>query len=805
MREINHTRKESIFVRNFKQEYGINSSNNLIKLRTYIPDNKTWVEGVSDIFSDDGKGNLKILVYTLDRHSIQYTKKGVDPEKNSIAAKRDETYYVTRYAEPQKYTDPATGEDKFKKYNFPGGVGTHPFFPPALVQKYENKTKINTLILTEGYKKAWLGSQHGLDVVGLSSITHFKQKNTNAMYDGVIKLIVNNEVENVVILWDADHEDISPIALKEGEDLFTRPNSFYNSAKKIRELLKDYNVDVYYAHIKNVAVEGHPKGLDDMLLALSGKELEFVDELLCFSDDQANKKYSYKLNITTDLPKLTEYLSYHTVNKFFQRNRDIVLNKELNPSGTFKYRGTIYSEQEDPDNPGDFILKVEVPKCATDYLRVGDDYFEKVNVPNKYEQLEQVLHRRKKTTISDDHGREIFQHIPKYKAFCNTPNHLSFNQTPHSCYNLYTAFDHIPHDDGDGCEETIKFLKHIFDDQFELGLDYVQLLYQRPTQLLPILCLVSKESNTGKTTYIKWLKEVFTNNCTIIGNEDFSNDFNSHWVSKLLIACEESFIDKKPILEKIKALSTADKTLISRKGIDKTEIDFFGKFLFASNNETSFIQASTHDDRYWVRKITKPPEKKVNLLENYLIPEIPAFLHYLNQRDLSTTNENRMWFNVELLVTDALRRLQDKSKPGLQKEIESHLKKLFIETGSTEILLPIAYIKETLLNNNARYSEDYIKEVLEERMEVEQYRSPVSGKISTKTIDIPFIDPEGEVHYKKLKKQRPYIFTKDQILAPEDIENYEIKENEVEENTDNSEKWSDDQVIHDEEQVGLPF
>ena len=40
----------------------------------------------------------------------------------------------------------------------------------------------------------------------------------------------------------------------------------------------------------------------------------------------------------------------------------------------------------------------------------------------------------------------------------------------------------------------------------ELGLDYVQLLYQQPTQILPILCLVSKKNETGKTTFAKWLK-----------------------------------------------------------------------------------------------------------------------------------------------------------------------------------------------------------------------------------------------------------------------------------------------------------
>jgi len=47
-------------------------------------------------------------------------------------------------------------------------------------------------------------------------------------------------------------------------------------------------------------------------------------------------------------------------------------------------------------------------------------------------------------------------------------------------------------------------VKHIFGDQIELGLDYLQLLYQKPVQILPIVCLVSKERSTGKTTFPKW-------------------------------------------------------------------------------------------------------------------------------------------------------------------------------------------------------------------------------------------------------------------------------------------------------------
>ena len=46
----------------------------------------------------------------------------------------------------------------------------------------------------------------------------------------------------------------------------------------------------------------------------------------------------------------------------------------------------------------------------------------------------------------------------------------------------------------------------------------------------------------------------------------------------LIVACEESFIDKKPVIERIKALSTGDKIVVNQKQKDHVEIDFFGKF-----------------------------------------------------------------------------------------------------------------------------------------------------------------------------------------------------------------------------------
>ena len=76
---------------------------------------------------------------------------------------------------------------------------------------------------------------------------------------------------------------------------------------------------------------------------------------------------------------------------------------------------------------------------------------------------------------------------------------------------------------------------HIFGEQYKLGRDYLHLLYLQPIQKLPNLLLVSEERNTGKSTFLNFLKLLFQNNVTFNTNEDFRSQFNSDWAGKLLI------------------------------------------------------------------------------------------------------------------------------------------------------------------------------------------------------------------------------------------------------------------------------
>ena len=67
--------------------------------------------------------------------------------------------------------------------------------------------------------------------------------------------------------------------------------------------------------------------------------------------------------------------------------------------------------------------------------------------------------------------------------------------------NLYEPISHHPQEGDFSCIRSL--VEHIFGEQYELGMDYLQLLYLYPVQKLPILLLVSEERDTGKSTFLK--------------------------------------------------------------------------------------------------------------------------------------------------------------------------------------------------------------------------------------------------------------------------------------------------------------
>ena len=711
---------------------GITDENNKIGL--LYNDTSTTPHSIQtkeeQIFRKHDKG-IEIIVYTLDREPVRI-------EKDGSRWKKD--WSIVRLEKPiiNKNGDEI-------KYLMPKGHGSHPFFPPSLIEKFENKTKIDCLYLTEGFFKAFKGHLAGIDVVGLASITHLKNKEKGGLHEDILRLIRNCDIKRVAWLVDGDCLDISrkfndtkkDVKERSKIDLYKRPNSFFISINTFKQLLDDYEVDKYFMHVDTDAIvadykvdRDEVKGLDDILIKFPNLQEEIAADIKSVS----KKGYWFsKFNITFGLSKVRDHFHINNPNIFYLFHADRnsgIKNRE------FTFNGTKYKYDEEKAE-----CQIIVPGEATQYFRVGDDYFKFIMKPNKYKQLERHFDGRLKTTITDDHGKHIINHIPKYEAFANVPDHVNFQQVINNCFNVYSPMDHTPVEEPceqNDCPSIMNFIRHIFSQHtvsflnpktkqrqevsmLDLGLDYIQLLYQQPWEKLPILCLVSKENNTGKSTFGKLLKQIFGGNAAIVGNQDLAGDFNKHWSTKTIVICDETKIDKQTVIEKVKSLSTADKIMMNAKGRDHVEIDCFIKFIFITNNEDNFIYATEDDIRYWVIKVPTIKEENPTLLDD-MIEEIPSFLSFLNGRKLSTEKLNRMWFHPQLLKTEALKKVIQYSMPAIVKDIKQRIQDMFLDFEVDRILMSRQDVMDEFFKGG-RYETNYVEKVLKETLKLDHFHT----------------------------------------------------------------------------------
>ncbi|EFM01911.1 hypothetical protein HMPREF0658_1110 [Hoylesella marshii DSM 16973 = JCM 13450] len=257
-------------------------------------------------------------------------------------------------------------------------------------------------------------------------------------------------------------------------------------------------------------------------------------------------------------------------------------------------------------------------------------------------------------TLRQDYGKDFIATVLKYDGFCTVPNHMNYQPVVDKFLNLYEPIGHLSKE-GEFLHIKSR-IRHIFGEQYELGMDYLQLLYLQPVQKLPILLMVSEERNTGKSMFLNFLKAVFQNNVTFNTNEDFRSQFNSDWAGKLLIVVDEVLLNRREDSERLKNLSTTLSYKVEAKGKDRDEISFFAKFVLCSNNESLPVIIDMGETRYWVRKINRLESDDTDFLQK-LKTEIPAFLYFLQHRTLSTQKESRMWFAPQLTFTPVVMRI----------------------------------------------------------------------------------------------------------------------------------------------------
>lgn len=351
------------------------------------------------------------------------------------------------------------------------------------------------------------------------------------------------------------------------------------------------------------------------------------------------------------------------------------------------------------------------------YIRIGTSYYRIVQVPSIKGGFNETLIKWDKLTIIEDHNREYLSQIPKYHGKICFPNHFNFSKEIHGFYNTYSPLKYSPKQGS--VSHTLNFFKHIFGSHLEIGLDYFKLLYEKPSQMLPVLCLVSRERVTGKSSFLKYLKEVFGLNMTYLDSHTLNSNFNLDWGNKLLLGLDEAVLQKEEITEKIKYLSTSNINKIEAKGKERFEVDFFGKFILCSNREDSFIKIDSDETRFWVRKIPKLENEDVNFLDK-LIDEIPAFLDYIKSRDFATERKTRMWFTAEQIYTNALKKLVSNNKNKVEKEIGQLLYSVLEKFELEEVHFSLMDLLNALSKTRVKTDLTQLRKLLKTEWKVEQ-------------------------------------------------------------------------------------
>ena len=391
-----------------------------------------------------------------------------------------------------------------------------------------------------------------------------------------------------------------------------------------------------------------------------------------------------------------------------------------------------------------------------EFIRVGTSLYKIVEQPRLNGGYVKKRIAWNNETLRQDYGKDYIGSVPKYDGFCTVPEHIGYRPVVGKFLNLYEPIDHRPKE-GD-FSHIQSLIRHIFGEQYELGMDYLQLLYLQPIQKLPILLLVSEERNTGKSTFLNFLKALFQNNVTFNTNEDLRSQFNSDWAGKLLIVVDEVLLNRREDSERLKNLSTTLSYKVEAKGKDRDEIAFFAKFVLCSNNEYLPVIIDAGETRYWVRKIERLQSDDTDFLQK-LKAEIPAFLHFLQHRQLSSEKESRMWFAPSLLHTEALQKIIRSNRNRLEIEMQELILDIMDSVGTDTFSFCYNDLLLLLVHSQVKVEKHQVRKVLQECWKL----TPAPNTLTYNTYQV---DYTRECRYSPIRRiGRFYTVTREQLTT----------------------------------------
>jgi hypothetical protein len=698
----------------FKRLSEIGSPEKLVKFNALNQEGK---KQELTLFSSDEHDNLNIHYNMLIGHPWNMRKEGTRD--------KPKPYIRTRIKNPS---------DAKVKYISPKGLGLLPFFTPSLIEKYQNGTEIFALFLIEGEMKALAGSVNGIDAVGLGSIHGFYAEKDeddttkkHRLADEIIEVIRKCKVKKLIYLTDADTLVLN---YSPDKDLAKRPHSFYSATKNFREAAKvliydnsNELQDFYFMHIKTEFCPDS-KGLDELLFNNKKEKKAIVDDI-----NRLEQAYAYFncYNLKTfQETHLKEYFGLKDVINFYETYSEVLQGKE------FEFRQIVYYYDE-----ADTIMRTVKNKALDDYLRIGTKYLRRGAKTVYFEGFEMkvpLLKPWEKVAINEDHGKGSSLRVKKYFDFVNDPNWLNHRQAIDGNYNVCHPIGYVWKKGS--VEHSLKLVSHLaINDNFysidektkeifenpEIGnvgtmlLDYLSIMIQFPKHQLPIPCFLSKEQETGKTTFAALVQKIFEGNSIIIQTRDFTGQFNSHFAGKFFVAIDEgNFIQKVIAKEQIKYVSTTPDISVNEKGIAQYSVTNYSKIMICSNSEEDFLIIDKNDKRFWIHKVKTITEKDPDFVSK-LFKEIPAFFYFLANREIFHPRKTRNWFDERLIMNEIWLGFVHSSKQAWKAEIDEafiHLFETWQDIETVRMTVGIIMYNLSSINHKTNISMKQIKQYL---------------------------------------------------------------------------------------------
>lgn len=589
-----------------------------------------------------------------------------------------------------------------------------PVYLPVAVS--DQKT-IASLFVTDLPFTACSALKANIPIVGYKGISNQYSENLQVLHPDFTQLLQEKKVNTVVLVYNSDVLDPG-YSHGSDKDLSWPLYNVYYAVIKFKKLLNDFdrNITLIWTNIKHqFQFEG--------VITLDDLDKKHPDSTFIHLQNFRSLGNSFFdcINLTElSLNRLYSHFRLKDAITFYIYHADQLKQNE------FVFRSVCYCHD------GDKLEKIKYTETKL-YLRVGPFYYKRIMVNNAHDQFEEVLKPWSISEIGRDYGTDFIRQITRYDSFVNKPNNSaeyqrlitsSHNGIVSNLFNIYHPVDWEPM--AGEWPVIEKFLRHIFsacnvdgEVLYEFGLDYIQLSYQNPRQRLPILALVSGERNTGKSTFLDFLKLIYGANMAILDNQRFNPKFTSHFAGKLFVAIDEGHIPlhDKTTKEMIKNMATGKVMWLEGKGSNAEVIENFTHLLFCTNDERNFMQIDSGENRFAVLKV--PSFRKQGMKDDpdmleKMRKEIPAFLNFLQNRQLHyPVKTTRFWFPDEVYITEALQMVMDNTKSVIEKELEEWLNDSFLTFGEIELNYTLMDIMQELNKYcESKFSKSRIKEVL---------------------------------------------------------------------------------------------